>query len=190
MTITFKNLDEESTQLLYDFCVGVYLDGECYAFAVALQQNLDWPIVGLTHGGTIRHALLQRPDGGLFDARGPIKSKDVGKPFGVPPPCDLKPVKESDLRKVRPIQELSIARALDVAQRLWPDLPWKNGMRERARRFAEALEVLSRRHGIWIRGKVPAAPPVLVLAQGDEAGYVLSPTLGNPSICTLDQTLA
>ena len=79
LTITFENLDAENIQLLYDFCTGVYLDGECYAFAVALQQNLGWPIMGLMHGGTIRHALLQRPDGGLFDARGPIKSKDAGR---------------------------------------------------------------------------------------------------------------
>ena len=129
LTITFENLDAENIQLLYDFCTGVYLDGECYAFAVALQQNLEWPIMGLMHGGTIRHALLQRPDGGLFDARGPIKSKDAGKPFEVPPPYDLKPVEEIGLRQTRLIQELRIRRALDLAQRGWPDLPSRKNSR-------------------------------------------------------------
>ncbi|MBI2642554.1 MAG: hypothetical protein HYW97_01795 [Candidatus Wildermuthbacteria bacterium] len=186
MTITFENLDAENIQLLYDFCTGVYLDGECYAFAIALQQNLGWPIMGLIHKGTIRHALLQRPDGGLFDARGPVKSKDAGKPFEVPHPYDLKPVEEIDLRKIRPIQELSITRALDIAQRIWPDLPWQNSMHERARRFAEELEALSRKYGVWIYARVPAAQPFLTLAHGDETGYALSTALSG-GICVFNR---
>lgn len=189
MPITIEHLEETIAQELTDWLLGVYLDGECYALAIALHRNLGWPIVGLMQRGTVRHALVRNTGNGiLYDARGPVPEKKLGAPFGISPPYTLKEITESNLKKIRIVQDLSIARALDVAQRVWLDLPWQNSMQERARKFAEELERLSRKHNIWIRARVPATAPVLLLGEGNETGYTLSPFISG-AICSIDRTL-
>jgi hypothetical protein len=55
---------------------------------------------------------------------------------------------------------------------LWPELvraPIENTWK--TQRFLEELEVLSRKHRMWIHGQYPGALPRLSQMQGDEAGY-------------------
>lgn len=191
MVVVIQNLDNETLREFHELCEGVYLDGECYTFAIALHRNLGWPIVGLMHKGTVRHALVRRPeDQVLFDARGPVTQAELGEPFGIPLPYDLKPIEENDLRRIKPIQEQGIARTLELAEKLWPDLPWKNSAQKRALRFAEELEQLSRKHGIWLRSRVGAdSLPLLYVGYGDETGYTLTTFSMIDTVCTIDRTL-
>ena len=175
--------------MFQELCEGMYFEGECYAFAIALRQGLGWPIVGLMHKGVVRHAVVRKPeDGTLFDARGPITEiEELGRPFQVPQPYELRELKEDDLLAIRPVHERSIARARDIAEKIWPDLPWNDSSLARARQFAQELEALSRKYDIWLRAPVPATPPILVVAEGDEGGYTLSPSLN--ALYTIDRIL-
>ena len=152
----------------------IFLDGECYALAMAASQGTGWPMVGLMEDGVIRHALVQRPDGLLHDVRGPVEVADAGKPFGIKSP-DIRPITEADLLARRPVDNIGFA--LKVAMALWPDLPWREGtMHARVLAFTTELEEVCRRHGIWLRGHVHTMPPVLAEAFGDEAGYTITTT--------------
>jgi len=188
MSVVIGNLNPQADRMLKEWCMSVYLHGECYAFAIALHRELGWPIVGLMHEGTVRHAMVQRPkDGRLFDARGSVPEGKVGKPFEISPPYNLAQVEERDLQAIQPVQEASIQWAVQVAEKLWPALPWRDSLRERMRNFAEELETLSHKHGLWIRGSMPAQPPLLVPGNGDESGYALCP-LADGSTYTIGRT--
>lgn len=186
--ITVKGLDPDMARALQDICEGVFLDGECYAFAIMLHRELGWPMIGLMDDNVIRHVVTQTPAGTWFDARGPVKETELGQPFGLSRPYNLRAVEEKDLRVIRPVHEASIARARDITERLGPDLPWKNASMERAKAFAREFEDLCKKHGIWLRSSVPDQPPLLVIAQGDETGFALTLYV-NGAICSIDRTL-
>lgn len=176
MTVTIEHLnDEETVQRFRDLCEGMFLKGECYAFAIALHQGLGWPIVGLIDSdNAVRHALVRKPRSRLlYDARGPVTSRRVGAIFKLTSPYKLLPIEEQGLRDIRPIGEESIARARQMAEVLWPVLPWKNSLQARAQVFATELEILSRKHGLWIRATNPTQAPILTPEWGGEAGYIL-----------------
>ena len=80
----------EDYRILHDLILMTYLDGECYAFAVALHQGLGWPIIGLMQEhGIIRHAVVQAPDNQYLDARGFVEESQLSSPFGgVFPPVE------------------------------------------------------------------------------------------------------
>ena len=68
-------------------------------------------------------------------------------------------------------------RATRFAEELWPDLPWRNSLCNRARLFIEAVDALSQNHGFWIREPVPGQVPLLAIGgSGGENGYTLTPT--------------
>ena len=180
MTILIERLGKEADEFLRQMCKGIYLDGECYAFAIALHRRIGWPIVGLLDDETVRHAVVScdslHIDDEYFDARGGVVEVDLGRPFEMRPPYNLQYVTEEDLFAIRPIQDASIHRAARMAELLWPDLPWKNSWVSKIRAFAEDLESVSRKHGLWIRTAVPGSPPMLAEAGGDESGYLFRPT--------------
>lgn len=157
-----------------------YLDGECYEFAAALHALTGWPMIGIrSEEYPIRHAVVRDPEGRFWDIRGPVGEKALGRPFGLRPPYGLREVTLADLRAVRPVFDESIHVAAQFAEVLFPDLPClPDSRRERAKKFAEELEKLSRRYGFWIRSAVPAEHvwPKLAAHEGDEEGYALRPT--------------
>lgn len=188
MSTVLKPLDSESVEVLHGICLGTYLDGQCYEFAIALHRKLGLPMVGLIDGGTIRHALLRHTDGSLRDVRGVVSLLEVGKPFGIQQPYNLRDISEADILKVRPVRENGIDTAIHLAELIWPDLQW-NGEAKKVTAFVEELEVLSRKHGIWIRAAYPTAMPVLSEAFGEELGYTITPT-ANAGGYLLDRRLS
>lgn len=153
-----------------------YLEGECYAFAIALNQGLGWPLVGLMKGDEIRHAGVRAPDGRIYDARGPLSEEAFGDYF-MPSPHIIREITETDLRTTRPIADFSVQQARQFAEVAWPELPWHESLASRIEAFADDLEALSRKHGFWIGGPVPASLPLILPGEGDEGGYELRLTV-------------
>jgi hypothetical protein len=183
-------LDEESRKHLHALLMNIFLDGECYAFATALHEGLGWPLMGIVGtDGVVYHAAVQAPDGRFFDARGYVSLRDFSTPFSLPRQTLVQPVTlEMFTRKGEPAfaREHSVASARRMAEDVWPELPWKDSAAARAMRFCEELEVLSRKHGLWIRSPYPTARPHLAESGADEAGYELRRAEGGFSF-TLDR---
>lgn len=157
----------------------MYLDGECYAFAIAVSRGTGLPIVGLMEDALPRHALVYHRNKNTFvDVRGEhtMHSPELGRPFGHRPRYHLKEIPEEQLYSVRPIGERSIEYARKYADIILPGLPWKDSRTVRAKAFCDELEALCRRHGYWLRSQAPGMKPVLSEAHGDEAGYTIEPT--------------
>ncbi|MEK7083372.1 MAG: hypothetical protein AAB972_04310 [Patescibacteria group bacterium] len=177
MSTILKKFSTEDHDHLHAMCKGIFLDGECYAFALALHRNIGWPLIGLMQGLIIRHAAVQSQQNFYYDARGVITKESFGSPFFLKPPYELRIITEADLYAVRPIQERSIDLAWRMAQALWPELPWKvTTHAKEVLAFMDDLEKISRAHNVWIRSPFPGCPPVLSRGDGSENGYVVSPT--------------
>ena len=177
MKILFKKLHREDWLSLHGIATSIYLDGQCYEFAMALHRGLGWPMVGLIENDVIRHALVASSERLFWDALGCVTKKKVGEPFNIRIPT-LKPIDENKLRKVRPILDNDIEIASLFAEALWPNLPWqKNTFRRRTMDFLKELTSLCRRHKIWIRAPFPAAQIVLGNYYGNEKGFIASPTM-------------
>lgn len=190
MAALYKPLGDEERGCLHDMARAMFLDGECYAFAVALSRGLGRPMVGLMRGDEIRHATVYMISHLLHDVRGIFSQEDpkLGEPFGMSPPYTLRTITEGDLLAVRPVHERTIATAARFAEAIWPNLPWTNSRARRAAAFAEELEALSRKHKFWIRAPYPAAMPILCDGMDDEAGYTLQHTCDASSF-TIDRRL-
>lgn len=179
MTVILGKLEGEARKSLASMCEAMFLDGECYAFAIALHRGLERPMIGLMQDGIIRHVLIHLGADMLADCRGQISSldKELGKPFGIMlKEYRFQKVTEADLFRQHPIGDLSIRRAMLFAEALWPDLPWIDGLKNRALAFAKDLEVLSRKHKMWIRDVMPTCPPMLAEGMDDEGGYMVKPS--------------
>ena len=182
MTTVIRTLledDREGHNILHEICMGIYLDGECYAFAIALHRGLGWPIIGLINGDIIRHTAVQSPDGILHDARGVISKNEFAAPFDIVPPHNLVEVSEEKLLRdgeTNEIREASIQMARKIAEAIWPKLPWKESLASKVSAFADELEILCKKHRIWIRASFPATAPILAPSMDDEGGYILKPT--------------
>lgn len=182
MPTTVHSWQERSRDLkrLQETYTGGFLHGGCYVFALALHQGLGWPMVGLIRNerghDRIRHAAVRNPDGRLFDIRGYITEEEIGTPFSYEPPYDLREITIADLEANAHTQSYSIKRARNIAEILWPELPWREKRISKVTAFADELEALCRKHKFWIRAPVPAQAPILTQEEGDESGYVLRPT--------------
>lgn len=180
MTTHLLPMPGEDLDTLRSIAQSMYLDGECYAFAIAVSRGTRLPIVGLMEGSVPRHALVYWKDKNKFvDVRGlhGIHEPALGQPFGHRPGSyDLQEIPEAKLYAQRQIDDSSIAYAQKYADILLPMLPWKQGRALRAKAFCDELEDLCRRHGFWIRSPVPAAKPILCEGHGDEDGYSIKPT--------------
>lgn len=178
--------DSEEYELLHDLVKSIYLDGECYALAIALHRALGWPIIGLMDKhDIIRHAVVKTPDGRYLDARGFVSEATLHTAFGQTP-YPLKEITEEMLfaayfRPNMPEDNANriILQAQRFAEKLWPHLPWNEPSLPKVLAFTDALEALCREHGFWIRSQVPGCPPILCEGDGEEAGYDLRqlPTL-------------
>lgn len=181
----------EDHKLLHDTFKSAFLEGECYEFAIALNQGLGWPLIGLIKPwdagsklhNVIWHTGVQSPDGQILDVRGFNSEIEFGTYF-FPPPYVLREVTLDELQAVRPVDNWNIARARHLAEQLWPDLPWRETFAMKVRAFADELEILSRKHGLWIHGNIPTHPPLLTPGDDDEQGYEVSPLMGSHT-CTI-----
>lgn len=158
----------------------IFLHGSCYAFAIALYEELGWPIVGLfvRKGGMeiIDHTGVQDLDGRIFDVRGFVSEEEFGSLYTYPP-YDIRKVAVEDLSVTAPVGEYSIRRARQIAEILYPELPWRETRASRVQVFADELEALCRKHNKWIRSPIAAHAPLLQEGDGSETGYELLPTL-------------
>ncbi len=190
MTTILHKLEQnpEDHELLRSLFRSTYLDGECYAFAIALHRGLNWPIVGLMKGDVVWHAGVRSPDDRVHDIRGFLTEDEFGGHF-LSPPFTFHNVSESDLLAIRPVHDYTIKHARRLAEVLWPDLPWIESTASKITAFTDELEALCRKHGLWIRGAVPANPPRLFIGGGDEGGYEVRPTIDGIAY-TIDQYLA
>jgi hypothetical protein len=172
MTVVVNSLSEdERTELRHSFG-SIYIDGECYAFALALNRGLNWPLIGLISENTVRHAGVRAPNGQILDVRGFQDEERFAWHYTLPPYV-IEFIDEAQLRAIRPIDETIIRRARNLAETLFPDLPWLTSTAERLRAFAKELEILSRKHGVWIYGNTPSTHPLLSL-DDDNVHYELS----------------
>lgn len=190
MTTLLKPLRREDHERIHAMLIGMCLDGHCYALAIALSRGTGWPMVGLMEGKVIRHALVVKPGGLLWDARGGVIGEaEIARPFNIKPPYELRPVSEDDLNAIKPIGEAMIESVLRKAQVVWPELPWRRDTpRARVLAFTCDLERLSRKHGLWVRACFPATPPVIAEGVGDERGYKLEQTVDGLSY-TIDRVI-
>lgn len=178
--IPLQKSDPEGHALMGELIRNLYLDAQCYEFALALSESLGWPIVGVIapYNGelTVRHAVLLSSHNAYFDARGYLIKSEIGAPFGLDSSeYRLKlPLTRADLEQVRPIDEHAMRLARELAEAYWPKLPWKDGLVKRTTAFIDELETLSRKHGIWVFGHLPTTWPGLSVGEGEEvAGYTL-----------------
>lgn len=174
MVTRIVSIDCAERGLLHELVLRQFLDGDCYAFALAISEGTNWPIIGLFEDSIVRHACIKTPDGMFFDARGFVTNEDIGTPFGLATPHDIKLVFPNDLiRDGEPKERVlwAIARARTYAETLWPNLPWKTRHADKVRDFINELEVLCLKHGFYIRAQIPGAPPVVVPIDGGEDGY-------------------
>ncbi|HZS42701.1 MAG TPA: hypothetical protein VFA52_00565 [Candidatus Paceibacterota bacterium] len=179
MSIQFQPLTGREKERTHQRILTAYLDGACYIFAIALHRALGWPIVGLMVNEVIRHALLQ-PEGAVsyFDARGWVSGSEIGTPFNIQEPV-LRKIKEEDLLRLpklteNELLEFNLASATEIAELAWPELCWpENSFLNRAKKFAEELEELSRKHKIWLHTPYETAKPILRDDCDKESGYNL-----------------
>jgi hypothetical protein len=174
-------LDHHARETLHQIAAVTYLDGKCYAFAIALNRGLRWPMLGLMVPGCTapRHvAVYCSLDQKIYDVRGGFEQHDphFGKVFGAAPPYTLKSVSEDDLRKVVPVEENTIATARKFAEAIWPEYPWISSMARRVKAFANDLEKISKKHGVYLRAPYPGVKPIVGDLYGDEEGYTIRPT--------------
>lgn len=152
-----------------------YLDGECYAFAIALHEGLGWPLIGLIREDgpvpeEIWHAGVRTPEGKLLDVRGALGPIEFTQHF-LPGRFHVIGITPQQLREVRPVPEYSVQAARVAAELLFSSLPWKDPLLERIKAFGDRLEEISHELGISIRAMLPAQPPIAYASYGDETGY-------------------
>ena len=178
MTTHMLPLPSDSLDVMRSLARSAFLDGECYAFAIAVHRGTGLPIFGLMEGTVPRHAFAYWPDRDAFvDVRGEhaMHSPELGAPFSHRIPYHLEEIPEAMLFRQRPVRDISIDFARRTAELIMPHLPWKKRGDGRAKEFCDELEALCRKHGFWIRSPYPAAKPVLCEAHDDEDGYTLRP---------------
>ena len=106
----------------------------------------------------------------MHDIRGFLTEEEFGEHF-LSPPFDIREITADELRATRPVHDFVIARGRKLAETLWPDLPWIETAASRAIVFADELETLCRKHGLWIFNNIPTQLPLLVQSDGEEGGY-------------------
>lgn len=174
---TLKDQGVENWKMLHGMYEDLFLHREGYAFAIALHQGLGWPLVGVIEKGEVTHAGVRSPDGRVHDVRGFVSEEEFVRPFSSESPYDLQELLVEDLLVIRPVHESAIKRARQVAETLWPELPWRSVSISKVVAFVEELEVLCRKHNLWIRP--PFSTQVTSIQEGDggEKGFTVGPSL-------------
>lgn len=171
-----KKLSQEDWAWMHGYYTGMYLHGHCFAFAIALNQSLGWQLVALYSKNTIIHVMVREPTGVLRDFRGIVKYDEIGKPYHMDPPYKLRKVSRGELEKIEKQHAINLNRAQEIAEILWPDLPYRKRRNDKYLEFVKELEKLSKRTGVWI--SLPPSPQMISLSRDDgetETTYILRP---------------
>ncbi len=176
-----NNLSEDNRSAAVSGCLG-FVQGECFAFAIAVHEGTGLPLVGIECGGKIVHAGVRIADGRFFDGRGYVpEDKVAGWQFReIGPGYTIVPVTKERLYEIREgkIFPNTIVTASQLAQVGYPELPWNEAcFVNRVKAFAHELEKLSRKHGFYITPFNEKAPPVIWPCEDDVWEYSVSPGL-------------
>lgn len=174
---TLKDQGAENWGMLHSMYEDPFLHGECYAFAIALHQGLGWPLVGLMEKGEAAHAGVRSPDGRIHDVRGFVSEEEFVRPFSSESPYDLQELLVEDLLVIRPVHENVIKRARQVAETLWPELPWRSASISEVAAFVDKLEALCREYDLWIQSPFSTQVTSIQKGDGSEQGYAVAPTM-------------
>lgn len=169
--MTYISPSEETRKFLFEAMAATILSN-CYPVAIALHRGLEWPLIGITDGEDIVHAGVRAPNGMLWDGRGEITEQEFEKPFlKLSSFFTIQSISENDLFiKSSPAIECWVEVMLKRAQLAWPDLPWKiRTPQDQVMAFANELEELSKKYGLWVCGMTPTSLPVVFECQDNEA---------------------
>lgn len=175
---TLHESDPQGHEMLKSILLGVFLDGLCYEFAIAVHNMTRWPIFSILHGGEVRHAFLKPNPRQYFDARGFVKRKDLATPFENLPRGGrlyIKPISPSELMDLRTIDSESVRSAMEYAEKVWPEILGEFSRPQQIHKFLQQLNALCLQHKVWIRSPFPNAKPIICDATGDEAGFEANP---------------
>lgn len=192
MTTVVAPIDEKLRARIKKALRANYSDKNSFAFAIAMYRGLGWPLQAFFAGKPlkpIRAGVCIPKTGGIFDARGPVGEDDFA---GTPRLTtakhrdDIGDIREGEVYAMFKIVDSQVERARLWAEMLWPDLPWEEPRLRKEMRFADELEALSRKYGLWITGVSVGLAPIVHDSKGDESGYILETTnyLGTTSITT------
>lgn len=181
--IFFGHLSHRDRRALHNLIMGEYLHGKCYVWAAATQRLTGWPMVALrTEAHDCFHVGVRDPHGRLFDARGFVfPPEEFGEPFEANPPLDLHEVSLEELRAIRPVPDVDIERVMQRIAVIWPEIVKTPSLQQtRIEAFMNALDALSKEHGVYIRAPYPSARVPLAIYDATEyqpMGYDVEPTL-------------
>jgi hypothetical protein len=176
--IEIKKLGEEDAESVSHMIEGIYLEGNCYEFALGVHQDTGFPLAGLVNNGTVWHAGVRHSDGRFFDARGFVEESDIEVPFRKQGPFEIREITIQEMQASRQISEEGALHASQMVQVVYPDFPWNEcSLISKTRAFLDELEELCRLHGFMIRAPYVTTQPIVELAHGDEKGFSMSPVM-------------
>jgi hypothetical protein len=151
---------------------GQYLHGQCVALAIAIHRRTGWPLVASRgRRRELLHAGVRTPSGLCMDIRGEVGERDFMALHGAD---HVTPADEATLLEEDPkIGEGAIRQADERLALLFPGLPGPDARLTRIEAFANDLEEVCRRHGIWLRDDGPHGI-IAYDGYGDEAGFRIS----------------
>lgn len=173
--ITFIPLSEEERDPLISF-LGEYLHGKCFIFALAVARGTGEQLIVVEDRSGIVHAGVRGQDGMCKDVRGSLDDISFAEMFVFGEHL-IRDTSEEELCRVslaangEPITEDMLERARRHAESVWPAWPWKESHLRKVIQFAQELEALCRKCGVWVREPYPATLPIIYPSQGEEKGF-------------------
>jgi len=172
MAVTIEPIRDDDAESSRSVFAGMYLHGLCVAMAVAIHRRTGWPLIAARNErGDLIHAGVRTPSGSCMDVRGEMSDWHFMVEFKAD---RVVPADEATLLREDPkIDEREIAKAEGRLPSLFPALPRQSRRAERMAAFAEDLEGICRKHGIWLRDDGPHG---MIAYEGDgaEDGFSLS----------------
>lgn len=150
-----------------ELLAGVYMQGRCSAFAIAVARRTGWGLVAIWDGDALLHSGSRLPDGRVAHALGIVSEAEFAAGWrGRVADCD-----ERAMLAAHPQTEDEIRKA-GLHADMMLELPGTCAGVEAYRAFAADLAALCDRHGIYLRGDMPSGAGIVAYpAYGDEAGF-------------------
>lgn len=174
--ISFKPMTEEDREILLGH-FDVYRAPHCFTFAIAASRGLGAQLVCIEESGKIIHAGLRGTKKEFRDVRGELTREEFVYGFVSQREFIIRETTEDELRLVsqeatgKPLSELLITSARRHAESLWSEWEWKENHLTKVLAFAEELEALCRKYGLWVREAGPSTLPIICQSDGEELGF-------------------